>query len=218
MADLNSQNLERFPEIATVRRILQTDVQWTTILQHRGRMSSVVDQSQTGMGYKESTLFRVTIIFVSVLLCVLILVVCWDSFVRRRLCNRWRALYHAQQQPETVSASKMGLSRKDVDMLPMIRCGASSPEHQDQGLGSDCLICLNEFSEGDKVRLLPSCSHGFHVFCVDLWLLTNASCPVCRQSLLPQVGLSTFLTAQRQLHGWDEGTAVANSVTNLEHV
>ena len=38
--------------------------------------------------------------------------------------------------------------------------------------------------EGEKVRVLPDCCHSFHLDCIDAWLLTNASCPSCRHSLL----------------------------------
>lgn len=47
----------------------------------------------------------------------------------------------------------------------------------------DCAVCLCEFSEQDELRLLPLCSHAFHIDCIDTWLLSNSSCPLCRGSL-----------------------------------
>ncbi|CAN4086129.1 unnamed protein product [Withania somnifera] len=44
----------------------------------------------------------------------------------------------------------------------------------------DCAVCLCEFSEHDKLRLLPFCSHAFHIHCIDTWLLSNSTCPLCR--------------------------------------
>ncbi|KZV39611.1 hypothetical protein F511_02074 [Dorcoceras hygrometricum] len=49
----------------------------------------------------------------------------------------------------------------------------SSPE-------AECAICLSMFTEGDKVKVLPFCLHGFHSGCVDKWLRTRSSCPLCR--------------------------------------
>jgi hypothetical protein len=58
--------------------------------------------------------------------------------------------------------------------------GAREEEEEDV-----CAICLGEFADGEKVRVLPRCGHGFHVPCVDAWLLSRGSCPTCR---LPVMG------------------------------
>ncbi|KAK1399152.1 RING-H2 finger protein ATL16 [Heracleum sosnowskyi] len=46
-----------------------------------------------------------------------------------------------------------------------------------------CVVCLNEFQEQDTVKLLPSCKHGFHLDCIDIWLQSNDNCPLCRLSI-----------------------------------
>ncbi|KAI3729033.1 hypothetical protein L6452_17679 [Arctium lappa] len=47
----------------------------------------------------------------------------------------------------------------------------------------DCAVCLCEFSQLDNLRLLPLCSHAFHIHCIDTWLLSNSTCPLCRGTL-----------------------------------
>ncbi|XP_039058594.1 uncharacterized protein LOC120202186 isoform X2 [Hibiscus syriacus] len=43
-----------------------------------------------------------------------------------------------------------------------------------------CHICLAEYEEGDKIRVLP-CQHEFHMVCVDKWLKEiHGVCPLCR--------------------------------------
>lgn len=46
--------------------------------------------------------------------------------------------------------------------------------------GGTCSVCLSEFMEGELVRVLPECLHAFHVSCIDMWLQSHASCPLCR--------------------------------------
>ena len=47
----------------------------------------------------------------------------------------------------------------------------------------ECAVCLNEFQEAEKLRNLPNCNHVFHIDCIDVWLQSNANCPLCRTSI-----------------------------------
>ncbi|KAL6633398.1 hypothetical protein ACP70R_026069 [Stipagrostis hirtigluma subsp. patula] len=51
----------------------------------------------------------------------------------------------------------------------------------------DCAVCLCEFTPDDQLRLLPKCSHAFHLECIDTWLLSHSTCPLCRRSLLAEL-------------------------------
>ncbi|GLT33288.1 hypothetical protein SLA2020_078900 [Shorea laevis] len=72
-----------------------------------------------------------------------------------------------------------GLDQAFIDALPVFQyreiVGLKEP--------FDCAVCLCEFSEKDKLRLLPMCSHAFHINCIDTWLLSNSTCPLCRGAL-----------------------------------
>lgn len=46
-----------------------------------------------------------------------------------------------------------------------------------------CTVCLAEYNEEDKLRILPNCGHSFHASCIDIWLHKQSTCPVCRISL-----------------------------------
>ncbi|XP_059644313.1 RING-H2 finger protein ATL47-like [Cornus florida] len=73
-----------------------------------------------------------------------------------------------------------GLDQALIDALPVFY-------YQDIIMGSkepfDCAVCLCAFSEQDMLRLLPMCSHAFHINCIDTWLLSNSTCPLCRGTL-----------------------------------
>ena len=71
--------------------------------------------------------------------------------------------------------------------------------------GSDCSVCLSEFEENESLRLLPKCNHAFHVPCIDTWLKSQSSCPLCRSNIapfvthvMPQTELSTMSTMEYQ--------------------
>lgn len=48
---------------------------------------------------------------------------------------------------------------------------------------ADCSVCLSEFEDDESIRLLPKCSHAFHLPCIDTWLKSHSTCPLCRSSI-----------------------------------
>lgn len=72
------------------------------------------------------------------------------------------------------------MANSDLKALPIIVYSATS---KPRPVATDCPICLAEFTEGEKLRVLPNCNHGFHLDCIDRWLVSNSSCPMCRHSL-----------------------------------
>lgn len=50
----------------------------------------------------------------------------------------------------------------------------------------ECAVCLSEFEDHETLRLLPTCNHVFHPVCIDTWLRSRVTCPVCRAKLAPE--------------------------------
>ncbi|XVF20332.1 hypothetical protein REPUB_Repub11eG0189100 [Reevesia pubescens] len=50
---------------------------------------------------------------------------------------------------------------------------------------TECCICLGVFKDEEKLKVLPDCNHAYHSECVDKWLSSQSSCPLCRASLTP---------------------------------
>ncbi|GMJ11034.1 Arabidopsis Toxicos en Levadura 53 [Hibiscus trionum] len=60
--------------------------------------------------------------------------------------------------------------------------------------GTDCSVCLSEFQEDESLRLLPKCSHAFHVHCIDAWLSSHSNCPLCRANIVSPLPLPPPVT------------------------
>ncbi|KZV70976.1 hypothetical protein PENSPDRAFT_752111 [Peniophora sp. CONT] len=58
-------------------------------------------------------------------------------------------------------------------------------------LERDCAVCKDQFSAtaeepGEQVVVTLPCKHPFHEGCIEPWLKTSGTCPVCRHQLVPQ--------------------------------
>ncbi|OMO76306.1 Zinc finger, RING-type [Corchorus capsularis] len=51
----------------------------------------------------------------------------------------------------------------------------------------ECSVCLGATEAESTVRLLPNCKHMFHVECIDMWLGSHTTCPICRTQAEPMV-------------------------------
>lgn len=49
------------------------------------------------------------------------------------------------------------------------------------GESAYCSICLEDVSEGARVRCLNECEHIFHNTCIEKWFLEKTCCPTCRK-------------------------------------
>ncbi|KAL8129829.1 hypothetical protein V2J09_018984 [Rumex salicifolius] len=86
---------------------------------------------------------------------------------------------HRQTTPFTVSTLSLPAPESIVNSLPLKNHNkldmTDSTEEPQQ-----CYICLAEYEEGDKIRVLP-CKHEYHMPCVDKWLKeVHGICPLCR--------------------------------------
>lgn len=133
-------------------------------------------------GGNEATFDKNMVIILAVLLCALIFALGLNSIVRCALrCSRRLSLETGSQATGRMAAT--GLKKSALRRIPVsvYQAGLGIPAAT---AATECPICLGEFEDGEKVRVLPQCHHGFHVGCIDTWLISHSSCPTCRQSLL----------------------------------
>lgn len=78
-----------------------------------------------------------------------------------------------------------GLSQEAVKRLQVMIF--NELENCEEGMASsgleECSICLESFTEGDKLFCLP-CGHRFHRHCLDPWVRICGDCPYCRMDIL----------------------------------
>lgn len=77
------------------------------------------------------------------------------------------------------NGAAVGVPKQVIESLPFFRFATLRGARQ----GMECSVCLARFDDADLLRLLPRCRHAFHLDCVDRWLESSASCPLCRTSV-----------------------------------
>ncbi|CAB4285273.1 unnamed protein product [Prunus armeniaca] len=80
-----------------------------------------------------------------------------------------------------------GLDAAVIDTFPTLEYSAVKGLKIGKG-ALECAVCLNEFEDDETLRLIPKCDHVFHPECIDEWLASHTTCPVCRANLVPQPG------------------------------
>ncbi|KAG8045671.1 hypothetical protein GUJ93_ZPchr0008g12452 [Zizania palustris] len=81
---------------------------------------------------------------------------------------------------------RLGLDAAAIALLPSFPYLRTTHHGAETSVNSvECAVCLNAVDEGEMVRQLPGCAHVFHQECIDVWLSSNASCPVCRRKAEP---------------------------------
>uniref|UniRef100_A0A804P3U6 sucrose synthase n=1 Tax=Zea mays TaxID=4577 RepID=A0A804P3U6_MAIZE len=73
------------------------------------------------------------------------------------------------------ACSPVGLDAAAIASYPKVAFSSRAAEAD-----AMCSICLSEYRDGETLRVMPECRHGFHVACLDAWLSRSASYPVCR--------------------------------------
>ncbi|XP_076939706.1 E3 ubiquitin-protein ligase RING1-like [Bidens hawaiensis] len=133
--------------------------------------------------------FAATFVFV----CYIIIIKIWGALQsrrrRRRIINSrlnpnayetpHQDLIHEDLEPVVFHPiwliNTVGLDQSVIDSIEVFKY-----RKEDGLIDSDCPVCLGVFQQGDILRLLPKCSHAFHVECIDMWLRSHINCPLCR--------------------------------------
>ena len=102
-----------------------------------------------------------------------------DQQIINELCPDPDSMTYEQllQLEDNVGSVSKGLSSNQIDKLPIIKYRKEKNSENYQ-----CIICMEEFEEKEKVKLLP-CGHIFHNNCIKQWLLKQKTCPFCKSEI-----------------------------------
>lgn len=121
-------------------------------------------------------------------------------YIKAMISNRHESLPSPLASPgvapnadNTRQLRNLDLDLENISLLPTFpyqptnrRCRNKGHEHKEKILTVECVVCLSELEEGEMVRVLPTYKHYFHVKCIDMWLSTRSSCPMCRAHPEPE--------------------------------
>ncbi|KAL5201285.1 hypothetical protein ABZP36_035639 [Zizania latifolia] len=164
-----------------------------------GDVPAVADAPESPSS-SSSSAARVTpaVLFITVVLAVVLLVsgllhVLRRLFLKSHSANaRAEAVERQLQQlfslHEDGAGAGPGLDQAAIDALPAfpyrdLLAGAAAAAAAGGKRQFDCAVCLCEFDGDDSLRLLPLCGHAFHAACIDTWLRSSSTCPLCRTAL-----------------------------------
>lgn len=83
--------------------------------------------------------------------------------------------------------------------------------------GTECSVCLSEFQEDETLRLLPKCSHAFHISCIDTWLRSHKNCPLCRAPIISGAAVVQPQETASSLNALDSRNDIEITVVNSEN-
>jgi len=168
---------------------------------------------------KQSSLQSDLVVVLAAMICAFICAVGLNSALSCAIrCSRRMGMDHSDI--ETMRLANTGVKKAAMEAIPIIVY--TSVSTLPPGLGIDCSICLAEFREEEKLRVLPQCNHGFHMECIDKWLVSHSSCPICRHSLNPrrpsgaQPTQSRCNAARVVIDTTDSGQAMLTGTETLE--
>ncbi|KAK3158200.1 hypothetical protein QOZ80_2AG0134090 [Eleusine coracana subsp. coracana] len=129
----------------------------------------------------ELKLYQAFIFSVPVFFTFVLLLFFYLFYLRRRRAN-WQSLRMRANNliRGDNPRSECGLKKEMREMLPVVIFKESFLVRETQ-----CSVCLADYQPDERLQRIPPCGHTFHIDCIDHWLSTNTTCPLCRVSLLP---------------------------------
>ncbi|KAH1127988.1 hypothetical protein GLYMA_06G284600v4 [Glycine max] len=163
------------------------------------------DHDEEPFGQYHSNVNR-TILYVSMVSFAMVLFLVFVLYLYARCVLRGRSRHRAAIRRLTIAALHVsdldavaathrhaeppnsGLDPAIIASLPTFAVKAKVLEGGCSGATVvECAVCLSALEGEEKAKLLPNCNHFFHVDCIDTWLDSHSTCPLCRAEVKPRL-------------------------------
>uniref|UniRef100_A0A0D9VH66 RING-type E3 ubiquitin transferase n=1 Tax=Leersia perrieri TaxID=77586 RepID=A0A0D9VH66_9ORYZ len=130
-----------------------------------------------------ATVAAVLIVFATLTL-AFVLLQCYCDERRRAVTSSSSSTTRGPRRRQRIHSG--GVDPDVLRSLPITvyRAPAAAKEDGDVDSVVECAVCLAELEDGEEARFLPRCGHGFHAGCVDTWLASHSTCPLCRLAVV----------------------------------
>lgn len=110
------------------------------------------------------------------------------------------------------AAASKAESKEGGSMMLLGNNPQGKPAEQSlKGEDAECCICLAQYDDGVELRQLP-CMHHFHCTCIDKWLRTKPTCPLCKYNVVKGKEPSSSSAATSSVTGSDASGSPEESV------
>ena len=138
-----------------------------------------------------SKIMLTAIISLSAVIVLVIALHIYARYVLRRQARQRAAVRQLGLTVAHVRSSeppKTGLDPLVIQSLPMFVFKQRDGENSTMSSNTtECAVCLSMLEKEEMARLLPNCKHIFHAECIDKWLSSHSTCPICRTEAQPRV-------------------------------
>ncbi|KAF5451488.1 hypothetical protein F2P56_026594 [Juglans regia] len=172
----------RVPEIILCRPIIPCVV----LLFHRANaLPGTASPASISYGPNANLDQYSMVVVILFLMCAFFFMAFFSIYIRECLESSATVNQTAGSATAVNTCRNQGLDRAMIETcFPMLVY--STVKDLNVGKGAlQCAVCLSEFEDYEKLRLLPKCDHVFHPVCIDAWLASHLTCPVCRAMLTP---------------------------------
>lgn len=131
------------------------------------------------------------IVIAAVCACLCLLCICNRACARPEDDDEMGEDEGLEMATERAQRTGRGARKETIDVFPEFIYDElkhkNTPWAMKESEDLQCIICLTEYEDGDKIRLL-ACNHSFHVPCIDQWLQLNRVCPLCKRDINVMAG------------------------------